>query len=77
MTIVVIAATDTLARQRAKQAGISQPVTMTPYGIKHYGCRGLIADLVLVDDSALPLDDHTLEHIGLMRLGRNLGRNRR
>lgn len=67
-TTVVIAATDTLARQRAKQAGITKPVTMSPHSIKHYGAsRGIVAALVLVDDSALPLDDHTLEHIALMR----------
>lgn len=67
MTVVVIAATETRARQVATQAGIAKPCTMSPHSIKHCGAgRGIVADLVLVDDSALPLDDQTLETIALM-----------
>lgn len=68
MTVVLIAATVTRAEQVAKQAGITRPVTMSPHSMRHYGAgRGIAADLVLVDDSALPLDDQTLETVALMR----------
>ncbi|AOT25171.1 hypothetical protein PBI_TERROR_60 [Mycobacterium phage Terror] len=70
-TVVIIAITEVRARQVAKQAGITKPVTMSPYSMRHHGAgRGIVADLVLVDDSALPLDNHTLDTIKLMRTGR-------
>ncbi|AYD84650.1 hypothetical protein SEA_PAITO_66 [Mycobacterium phage Paito] len=71
MTVVLIAATLTRAQQIAEQAGITKPVTMSPYSMRHHGAgRGIVADLVLVDDSALPLDSHALEMVELMRAGR-------
>jgi hypothetical protein len=71
MNTIVIAATVTQGEQVARDAGIQRPIVLSPYSIKHRGAgRGLIAHVVLIDDSALPLDTHTLEMIDTMTAGR-------
>ncbi|QFG09104.1 hypothetical protein I5J49_gp78 [Mycobacterium phage ThulaThula] len=75
MTTIVVADRVERAKRLGAELGLQgrvHPVNIRDVHTGH-ACRGMTADLILIDDTAWPLDEHARETLGATLIGSDNG----